>query len=542
MKLYFSIAVLLLCFFVACGDGSSASAESSNLEEDEEYSFDSSDSSSSSKKNGKNSSSSCCDVDESSSSKETSDLKEESSSKETSDLKEKSSSSKESSDSKEKSSSSKESSDSKETSSSKKIDSGESSSSSVVYRTSYAEVVDENVGEGFVKIGNQIWMDHNLTDGAALYVFAGICYENDEKLCDKYGMLTDWIGASNYLNYYRNRESAIIDVVEPRKGYCPDGSHLPSKAELEELMLYLRDHPFEEYKITNLLGGMLYDRKGFSGLDSVLILWSSTHDGAFNIEDRLAYAWGLHYTKETGLTLESMDRNIYGNARCIKDENSQDSYSSSSSVRQPVLTNAEGCGGYTRENWEYLNPNVEYGCIKDKRDGRFYKTVIIKDRVWLAENLRYVSKKTSYCYTTVGDECDIYGRYYSGYALKEEPSICPEGFHLPTEHDVDSLRTFLITDLLSAKGWDVTAKMQYEPANSTGFSILATGLRTGTNTEIPVNIFTGMGFSASLWTAIPYNGEEGFGEMSFFNRTDTPDISVFGRMKNWAVPVRCIDD
>lgn len=499
MRLHLGVVVLLMFLFIACHDDDSVGCDFDCLEKDEIYNTSSSVSSSSSKENEKYSSSSCNDEKESSSSVKSS--------------------------------------------SSKKINSEIRSSSSVVYSSSYVKVVDEDVGEGFVKIGNQIWMDHNLNDENSLDALVALCYGNDPNSCQEFGKLINWVSASNYNQFYNDSEITVIDVVEPHQGRCPDGTHLPSKGELEELISYLRNHPSEGNKITNLLGDVSNNREDSSGVDSVLILWSSTHDGICYIQEEHSNAWALRYTKTSGFTLESINRYTYGSVRCIKNESSSsDSQVSSSSVRHPVLTHAEGCDDYTRENWDYLNPNVEYGCIKDERDGRFYKTVIIKDRVWLAENLRYVPKKASYCYTSIDDECDMYGRYYSGYALREEQEVCPEGFHLPTEQEVDLLRTIPITDLLSAKVWSVSTRITYEPENSTGFSILPGGLRTGTNSELPANEFTGVEFTASLWTAIPYNGLSGHGEMSFYNRTDSPEIYVYGRVDNWAMPVRCIDD
>ncbi|HPX75094.1 MAG TPA: FISUMP domain-containing protein [Bacteroidales bacterium] len=83
----------------------------------------------------------------------------------------------------------------------------------------------------WIKIGSQIWMAENLayvpTDGSN-YWASGCNVSNVED----YGYLYDW---SAVMNEEGSSESNPSEV----QGICPDGWHLPSKAEWEQLINYL---------------------------------------------------------------------------------------------------------------------------------------------------------------------------------------------------------------------------------------------------------------------------------------------------------------
>ncbi len=127
-----------------------------------------------------------------------------------------------------------------------------------------------------VLIGTQCWLKENLNAGVKVSgsqtnngVIEKYCYDNDETYCDEYGGLYKW----NEMMQYTTAPAA--------QGICPDGWHIPTEFEWQDLEFYLGMAPCqiewpgwrgvnEGWKLKSTFGwnnnGNGIDSVGFRGL------------------------------------------------------------------------------------------------------------------------------------------------------------------------------------------------------------------------------------------------------------------------------------
>lgn len=113
--------------------------------------------------------------------------------------------------------------------------------------------------------------------------------------------------------------------------------------------------------------------------------------------------------------------------------------------------------------------------IRDDRDGKTYKTVIIGKQTWLAQNLNFETGKGSWCYDDKKSYCDIYGRLYNWEAAKMS---CPKGWHLPSDEEWSKLVDFLGGKNVASSKMKETCETYWVKANTSnnsGFNALPGG-------------------------------------------------------------------
>lgn len=259
----------------------------------------------------------------------------------------------------------------------------------------------------------------------------------------------------------------------------------------------------------------------------------------------------------------------------VKDESSSsvipgtDPESSSSSVELSCSALLEGIDGWS---WDIpkkcrFNLDITYGIMTDTRDGQTYKTVKIGDQTWMAENLNYADSaktpsllKRSWCFNKVAANCAVAGRLYTWAAAidsvrlatdAENPQdcgygktctlpatvqgICPDGWHLPTREEWNTLFTEVGGEstageiLKSQTGW-------YDNGNGTdgvGFSALPAGRRYNGK-------FDQDGECANFWGAFEFSsGNSAYRLHLYYN---LKDYRMLNDNKRDGASVRCLKD
>jgi uncharacterized protein (TIGR02145 family) len=198
-----------------------------------------------------------------------------------------------------------------------------------------------------------------------------------------------------------------------------------------------------------------------------------------------------------------------------------------------------------------------YGTVTDI-DSNTYTTVKIGNQWWMSENLRvtrYLNgdsimnikeadtwsrlKTGAYCsYENKKEFSDTYGLLYNRYAVIDSHQLAPEGWHIPTDEEFNTLLKYLggTSDAgakLKENGYDHWKVSDYPGTNESKFNALPGGIRypEGENYH---SAFVGIRETCSFWT-------DGLG--SWHLRYNTSEIVYQpGIDSKFGLSVRCIKD
>jgi uncharacterized protein (TIGR02145 family) len=232
---------------------------------------------------------------------------------------------------------------------------------------------------------------------------------------------------------------------------------------------------------------------------------------------------------------------------------------------------SSGTTAHTCGTANVVNAGLTYNSVIDQ-EGNIYKTIVIGNREWMAENLKTTTYRngdpivsglsaTQWAGTTSGAwahyngdaslDCP-YGKLYNFYACSDARQLCPTGWHVPT----DGEWSVLINQFdPSAQGGINWSNFAGGPLKSTGTIQAGTGLWNGPNTgatnvsgfsALPGGFITIMGASNNsaingyYWTSNEVNSTTGYGRSFYHDPGSVIQTANFG--KRSGMSVRCIRD
>jgi len=202
--------------------------------------------------------------------------------------------------------------------------------------------------------------------------------------------------------------------------------------------------------------------------------------------------------------------------------------------------------------------NNPAGTVKDV-EGNVYHTVTIGTQTWMIENLmttKYrngdpiplVPDSAQWIALSTGAICyydnnsangNTYGLLYNWYAVNDPRNIAPEGWHVPTREEWNTLITFLGGGMVAGGKLKEAGTTHWNSPNTgatdeAGFKGLPAGGRRFTGE------FQSLGQSTLIWTSTNQNATEAWPIGLAYNSELL--FNSFSMNKNSGFSVRCIKD
>jgi len=220
-----------------------------------------------------------------------------------------------------------------------------------------------------------------------------------------------------------------------------------------------------------------------------------------------------------------------------------------------------------------VNPStVVVGYITDSRDGQIYKTVTIGSQTWMAENLNYAytgvpynyngytSDSISWCYDDALVNCIKYGRLYTWAAAMDSAGTwstngkgcgfyktcmpmypvrgaCPEGWHLPTKDEFESL--------FAAVGGQFTADKTLK--STSGWNSSRNGTDDYSFSALPAGSggydgsYGDVSYTAYFWSATVIEVDNRYAYLMYMSYS-LGSVYLNSNYKSLGYSVRCVKD
>ena len=189
-------------------------------------------------------------------------------------------------------------------------------------------------------------------------------------------------------------------------------------------------------------------------------------------------------------------------------------------------------------------------------DGNVYKTVVIGEQIWMAENLRVTKfndgsdikpvenneewrNTTTPAFSWYDNDSSLfgskYGALYNGYSAHNN-NVCPTGWHVPTDNEFLTLIETLGGTLAAGGKLKSNDILQWHTPNtgadnSSHFAALPAGMRYFEGTFSTATYFTG------YWSSIEVNADTStFISLSYLNSK----VILNEGSKNSGFSIRCV--
>ncbi len=193
-------------------------------------------------------------------------------------------------------------------------------------------------------------------------------------------------------------------------------------------------------------------------------------------------------------------------------------------------------------------------------DGNTYDIVNIGGQVWMSENLRTtkytngdvigttstfdqditaeVSPKYQWAYEGNNSLVPEYGRLYTWFAVTDSRNVCPVGYHVPEDAELEALKTFLGGETVAGGKLKETGTTHWltpntGATNETGFTAVPAGYRYFTGAS------SGLEESNYILSTTPFDANLSWGQNLTYNSSSLVRTPV---TKKNGLTVRCLKD
>jgi uncharacterized protein (TIGR02145 family) len=200
-----------------------------------------------------------------------------------------------------------------------------------------------------------------------------------------------------------------------------------------------------------------------------------------------------------------------------------------------------------------FNPDLTYGSLSDV-DGNTYKTIMIGDQTWMAENLRTSKYNDGLIIPRIVEESDWfklstpgyswynnvsvnYGAIYNWYTVNTG-KLCPAGWHVPSDAEWTTLTNYLGGEAVAGKKQKETGIAHWTSPNTgstneSGFTALPGGYRNYSGG------FGNINRSGYWWSAAEKSSSDAYFRAMNYSYSNVDRSSS---NKRSGLSVRCIQD